>query len=85
MNIETNGTIIPEDAVALAGRILSDQASQFINFDDFNLFKKNLILVNTARGGIVNENALLDALKNNKINSAGLDVFETEPPIKDHP
>ena len=64
---------------------LNDSTRNFINFDDFNLFKKNLILVNTARGGIVNEKALFDALKNNKINSAGLDVFETEPPIKDHP
>ena len=34
MNIETNGTIIPEDAIALAGRIISDQASYFVNFEE---------------------------------------------------
>ena len=34
MSIETNGTIIPEDAIALAGRIISDQASLFVNFEE---------------------------------------------------
>ena len=64
---------------------LNKQTKNFINFPDFNLFKNNLILINTARGGIINENALIDALKNKKIRSAGLDVFEKEPPIENHP
>ena len=34
MEIKTNGTIVPEDAVALAGRIISDQASYFVNFEE---------------------------------------------------
>ena len=47
--------------------------------------KKNCILINAARGGIINENDLNEALNNNYIFGAGLDVFETEPPEKDNP
>ena len=47
--------------------------------------KENCILVNTARGGIINEKDLIWALANKKIYGAGLDVFETEPPLKDNP
>ena len=64
---------------------LNDKTKNFISFKEFDLTKNNLILVNTARGSIINEEALLDALKKNKINSAGLDVFENEPPIENHP
>ena len=64
---------------------INDETRNFISFDDFNNFKKNLILINTARGGIVNEDALIEALNNKKINSAGLDVFEKEPPVENHP
>lgn len=64
---------------------LNEETKNFITYEDFNIVKKNLILVNTARGGIINENALLDAIKNKKINGAGLDVFEVEPPMPKHP
>jgi D-3-phosphoglycerate dehydrogenase len=43
------------------------------------LMKPNAIIINAARGGIVSESDLLDALKNNKIRGAGLDVFSQEP------
>ncbi len=47
--------------------------------------KKGVIILNTARGGIVNEKDLYDALMSGHVSGAGLDVFEQEPPPKDHP
>ena len=64
---------------------LNEKTKNFISFEEFKNLKKDLILVNTARGGIVNEESLYLALKENKIGGAGLDVFENEPPIKNHP
>jgi glyoxylate reductase len=56
-----------------------------IGADELSLMKKNAILINTSRGGIVNESALYNALKNNDIWGAGLDVFENEPVSLNHP
>ena len=64
---------------------LNQETNNFISFEEFKNVKKNLILVNTSRGGIINEEALYLALSNNKILGAGLDVFKEEPPIKNHP
>ncbi len=47
--------------------------------------KPSAILVNTARGGIIDEVALADTLRRNGIRAAGLDVFDVEPPPDDHP
>jgi len=63
---------------------LNNKTKNLISHDTFRVFKSNLILINTARGGIVNEDALCEALKNKKIHAAGIDVFENEPPINNH-
>ncbi|MGN1319184.1 MAG: NAD(P)-dependent oxidoreductase [Lachnospirales bacterium] len=57
-----------------------------INSEKIALMKKDAILINTARGPIVDSQALADALNNDKIAGACVDVFETEPPINsNHP
>lgn len=59
---------------------LGESTKNIINAERIAAMKSNAILVNTARGGLVDEGALLEALKNGKIWGAGLDVFEHEPP-----
>tara|TARA_B100000674_G_scaffold110529_1_gene81811 strand:- start:1313 stop:2293 length:981 start_codon:yes stop_codon:yes gene_type:complete len=64
---------------------LNDKTRNLISEKEFGMFKKNMILVNTSRGGIINEKELYNALNEKKIFGAGLDVFETEPPRNDNP
>lgn len=49
------------------------------------LVKPGVVLVNTARGGIVDEAALANALRDGRVGAAGVDVFDDEPPAPDHP
>ena len=63
---------------------LNKDTKKLISYKEFEIFKKNTILINTARGGIVDEKALYEALKNNDILGAGLDVYEEEP-LNDSP
>jgi len=62
---------------------LNDKTKHLIGKEQFKLMKKGAILVNTGRGAIVNEEALIWALSENKIAGAGLDVFEHEPDISE--
>ncbi len=59
---------------------LTDETKHLIGKDAFGKMKDGAILINCARGGVVDENALLEALKDGKLKGAGIDVFETEPP-----
>ena len=63
---------------------LNSETKNLITSNQFKIFKSNLILINTARGGIINEDDLYDALKNKKIFGAGIDVFEKEPPTENN-
>lgn len=60
---------------------LTDATRHMISRKEFSMMKKNCVLVNTSRGPVVDEAALVEALKNRKIFAAGLDVFEEEPKI----
>ncbi|MDH4226645.1 MAG: phosphoglycerate dehydrogenase [Deltaproteobacteria bacterium] len=64
---------------------LLKETKNIVNKEAFDKMKKGVKLINCARGGIVNEQDLLEAIKNKKVAAAALDVFEQEPPPKDHP
>lgn len=62
---------------------LSDATRHLIGRDEFAAMKQDAILVNTSRGPVVDEQALVDAIKSGRLWGAGLDVFEEEPKV--HP
>ena len=64
--------------------VLGEKYKNLITKNEFKIMKKSSILINTSRGPIVNENDLIDALKNDDISGVGLDVFNTEPLPQDH-
>ena len=73
------------DIVTLHVPATKDTA-QMINAEMISLNKPSAILINTARGAVVYNNALAHALKDGKIAGAGIDVYETEPPLpENHP
>ncbi len=81
------------DLEALLGRAdvvslhtpLTDLTTRMIDQRRLALMKPGAILVNTARGGLIDEEALLGALDSGQIRGAGLDVFEVEPARRDNP
>ena len=64
---------------------LTPETRDMISAKELAAMKSSAVLINTARGGIVNEAALYEALKNGVIKSAYFDVFSSEPPAKDEP
>lgn len=72
------------DVVTLHVR-LSDETQDLVGVEELRRMKASAFLVNTARGGLVDEAALVDALDAGEIAGAALDVFESEPLPEDHP
>ena len=64
--------------------VLGERYKNLITKKEFELMKKTSFLINTSRGPIINENDLVEALKEEKIAGAGLDVYEKEPLPQDH-
>ena len=65
--------------------ILSELSRELIGKRELTLMKSSAYLVNTSRGPIVNEQALLEILENRQIAGAALDVFDVEPLPNNHP
>jgi len=64
---------------------LSDETRGMVTRDLLEMAKPGLIFINTSRGGLVDEQALLDCLKSGILSGAGLDVLDGEPDISSHP
>jgi glycerate dehydrogenase len=59
---------------------LTDETRDLIGAEELSQMKRDALLINTARGGLIDDHALLDALKSGKIGGAGIDVLRVEPP-----
>lgn len=80
---DTVEELIRESDVVNVSVPLTPATKDLIAGDTFDCFKKTAVLINAARGGIVNEADLYDALKNGKLRAAACDAFVTEPPSKE--
>lgn len=87
-SLDRGDTIEPllrtSDIVTLCCR-LSDETHHLMNRDTFRMMKPEALLINMARGGVVDSDALLEALRRGVIAGAGSDVFEQEPLPSDSP
>ncbi|KAM7211671.1 D-isomer specific 2-hydroxyacid dehydrogenase, NAD binding domain containing protein [Rhypophila decipiens] len=76
-------TLLRESDVLSLNLPLNENTRHIISGNEFAKMKKGVTIINTARGGVMDEAALVDALHTGRVNSAGLDVYENEPAI--HP
>lgn len=83
---EQEGAMSFEDLIALADVVsihvpLNDKTQELFNAEVFSKMKKGAVLVNTSRGKVINEGALVDALETRHLSGAVLDVFSEEPAV----
>lgn len=78
-------TLLAQSHVVSLHLLLNDETRGFLSRERIAAMKPGVILVNTARGAVVDEAAMIDALKSGHIRHAGLDVFNIEPLPADHP
>ena len=78
-------TVLAKSDVVSIHLLLNDETRGLITREKITQMKQGVILINTARGAIVNEDAMIDALQSGHIRHAGLDVFNIEPLPADHP
>lgn len=64
---------------------LTEETRDLIGTEELGQMKRDALLINTARGGLINDHALLEALKSGKIGGAGIDVLRVEPPREGNP
>lgn len=78
-------TVLKESDIITIHTPLTESTRDMISDREFGLMKKTGVIINTARGGIINENALYTALKDGKIYGAATDVMVSEPPVNGSP
>ena len=78
-------TLLRESDVISLHCPLNDDTRYMIDETALSMMKPTAFLINTSRGALIDEKALIEALQNKRIAGAGLDVQETEPPTEDNP
>jgi len=78
-------TLLKESDFVTLHVSLTSETEGLIGKKEIKAMKKGAVIINTSQGKVINEKALVDALKSGKLSYAGLDVFEEEPPAKDNP
>ena len=84
VRVEKDELFVTADIVTIHV-VLSDRTRKLIGAPELGLMKPTAYIVNTSRGPIIDEKALIEVLREDRIAGAGLDVFETEPLPGDHP
>ena len=74
-------TLLKESDIVALHIALNNETRNFLTAQDFKMMKSSAIIVNAARGPVVNTNDLAEALKNGTIAGAALDVYDGEPPL----
>jgi len=78
-------TLLSDSHVITLHCPLFDETKEIINRETISKMRDGVILINNSRGGLVNEEALAEALCSGKVYAAGLDALSTEPPKPDNP
>jgi D-3-phosphoglycerate dehydrogenase len=78
-------TVLSQSDFVSLHPVLTPETRHLINAERLAQMKPTAYLINTSRGGVIDEPALIEALRAGQIAGAGLDVFETEPPALDNP
>ena len=78
-------TLFKESDVISLHCPLTPETTKMINAEKISLMKPTAVILNTARGGLIDEDALAEALNRGRIAGAGLDVLSTEPPLPSNP
>jgi phosphoglycerate dehydrogenase-like enzyme len=78
-------TLLEQSDIVTLHVPLTSETERLVGKKEIEAMKNGAILINTSQGKVIDEKALIDALKSRKLSCAGLDVFEEEPPAKDNP
>lgn len=78
-------TLVEKSDVITLHVILTSETERLLGRKEIESMKNGAVIINTSQGKVIDETALIDALRSGKISYAGLDVFEKEPPARDSP